>query len=54
MSAVEFLQAQVRSSLGEDTFVGPNTEKKVIDQKHYTKLCISAESRNLVRKKLID
>lgn len=32
MSTVDFLQAHVRNSLGEDTFVGPNTEKKVLPE----------------------
>ena len=32
MSTIEFLEAHVRSTMHEDTFVGPNTEKKVLPE----------------------
>lgn len=32
MSAVDFLHAHVRDTLAEDTFMGPNTERKVLPQ----------------------
>ena len=42
MSAVDFLQAHVRNTFQEDTFTGPNTEKKVLPE------CVTPKVNELI------